>query len=173
MIIKTSIAVVAMLALVEPISGQIIASCELVRNPAHNNQYYPEEIDGYFGFNQSDAAANVEIDGDVGEARVGPHCLAIAENNWDGLDCATAGGHWNPAGETHGDMNAYPSHAGDLDFVWFLGENETIYSVTAEKFTMYGAESVLGKALVMYPGEGILGRDEENNTPKTNIFCYQ
>ncbi len=42
------------------------------------------------------------------------YAFAIMENAWDGIDCVSAGGHWNPTNEDHGKTEASPSHVGDL-----------------------------------------------------------
>ena len=68
----------------------------------------------------------------------GVYCIAIHENIWDEQDCATAGGHYNPTLELHGDMNGTPSHAGDLEPFFFISPDPTQYSVSADKPTMFG-----------------------------------
>jgi Cu/Zn superoxide dismutase len=54
--------------------------------------------------------------------------------------CKTAGGHWNPFSETHGEMNnmTYPSHVGNLLQITDDGAGNSFYSASAERPTLYG-----------------------------------
>ena len=76
----------------------------------------------------------------------------------------SAGGHFNPTDEMHGDLNADPSHAGDLGNLEVDDEGNFEHEVLAEKLTLMPGEdnSVAdedGSAVVIHAGEDDLSTD--------------
>lgn len=76
----------------------------------------------------------------------------------------SAGGHFNPADETHGDLNADPSHAGDLGNLEADGDGKFEHEVLAEKLTMERDQpntlaDADGSAIVIHAGEDDLATD--------------
>lgn len=76
----------------------------------------------------------------------------------------SAGGHFNPTGDNHGDINADPSHAGDLGNLEVDGDGNFEHEVLAEGLTLQGdAENSLmsadGTALMIHAGEDDLESD--------------
>ena len=92
-------------------------------------------------------------------------CFTINENAWDGMSCDSAGGHWNPTAEAHGVMNSYPSHAGDLlPFIVSSSGPISYYSASADKPTLYGTDSIIGKSMTIHelPGDFYATSEEPN-----------
>lgn len=70
----------------------------------------------------------------------------------------SAGGHFNPTNEDHGDVNADPSHGGDLGNLDVDGDGNIEHEVLAEKVTMVSGEPNSladddGSAIVIHAGE--------------------
>ena len=70
----------------------------------------------------------------------------------------SAGGHFNPTDEDHGDINADPSHAGDLGNMEVDGDGNFEHEVLAEKLTLDSDQdnSLMGDdgtALIIHSGE--------------------
>lgn len=76
----------------------------------------------------------------------------------------SAGGHFNPTDEVHGDANADPSHAGDLGNMTVDEDGQFEFWATAEKVTLNpGEENSLndadGSAIVIHAGADDLTTD--------------
>lgn len=76
----------------------------------------------------------------------------------------SAGGHFNPTNEAHGDINADPSHAGDLGNLEVDDEGNFEHEVLAEKLTMTSGEPNSlndedGAVLIIHSGEDDLETD--------------
>lgn len=76
----------------------------------------------------------------------------------------SAGGHFNPTGESHGDANADPSHGGDLGNMTVNDDGSFEHKVKLDKVTLQpGAENSLndadGSAIVIHAGEDDLKSD--------------
>lgn len=81
----------------------------------------------------------------------------------------SAGGHFNPTGDEHGDINADPSHAGDLGNLEVDGEGNFEHEVLAEGLTLaQGEENSLlhddGTALIIHAGEDDLETDPSGDS---------
>ena len=93
----------------------------------------------------------------TGDDKDGKHAFHVHETG----DCShgdggkhftTAGGHFNPAGVEHACPPTEPRHAGDLgnlDITGGAGHLET----TTNLLTLSGANSVVGKAIILHAGE--------------------
>ncbi|XP_056156159.1 extracellular superoxide dismutase [Lampris incognitus] len=70
--------------------------------------------------------------------------------------CGTAGPHFNPSGQHHA------NHPGDLGN--FGSSHGQICMLVRAKATLFGAQSVLGRSVVLHDGEDDMGRggDEES-----------
>lgn len=80
----------------------------------------------------------------------------------------SAGDHFNPTDEDHGDINADPSHAGDLGNLEVDEDGNFEHEVLAEKLTLdSGSENSLadedGTALMIHSGEDDLETDPDGN----------
>ena len=73
--------------------------------------------------------------------------------------CKTAGRHWNPTNEFHGEMNnmTYHSHVGNLKPIKDTSSGYASYFAAAERPTMYGSQNIQGKAMTIYEKPDDLG----------------
>lgn len=79
------------------------------------------------------------------------HGFSINRDPWDGQACASCGPHFNPTSEWHGPMNGSPSHVGDLTALWANAIGDVNgYSAVAQRPTMWGPYSILGRSMVAY-----------------------
>lgn len=114
---------------------------------------------------------SIESTGDSGleEGKLGVHvhetgvCDAEATPPFD-----SAGGHFNPTMEEHGDINADPSHAGDLGNLEVDDEGNFEHEVLAEGLTMSpGMPNSLadedGSVLMIHSGEDDLETDPDGD----------
>lgn len=115
---------------------------------------------------------SITSEGDTGldEGKYGVHvheagvCDTEADPPFD-----TAGGHFNPTDEEHGDINADPSHAGDLGNLEVDDEGSFEHEVLAEKLTLKSGESNSlmsedGTALMIHSGEDDLETDPSGDS---------
>lgn len=80
----------------------------------------------------------------------------------------TAGGHFDPTNSEHGDINADPSHAGDLGNLEVDDEGAFEHEVLAEGLTLLSGQPHSladedGSALIIHAGEDDLETDPDGN----------
>ncbi len=80
-----------------------------------------------------------------------------------------AGGHYNPTGEMHGDINADPSHAGDLGNLEVDTDGNFEHEVLAEKLSLKSDEpnslaDANGSAIVIHAAEDDLETDPSGDS---------
>lgn len=102
-------------------------------------------------------------DANLTEGKYGVH---VHETGVCDADSAfdTAGGHFNPTMSEHGDINADPSHAGDLGNLEVDEEGSFEHEVLAEGLTMLPGDSASladddGSAVIIHAGEDDLETD--------------
>lgn len=101
----------------------------------------------------------------LGEGKYGVHVheTGVCDETTD-PPFSSAGDHFNPTNEEHGDINADPSHAGDLGNLEVDEDGNFEHEVLAEKLTMStGSDNSLadedGTALMIHSGEDDLETD--------------
>lgn len=70
-----------------------------------------------------------------------------------GKHFSTAGGHFNPTGTEHACPPTEPRHAGDLGNVNIGSDGSAHFEMTTNLLSLSGANSVLGKAVILHTGE--------------------
>jgi Cu-Zn family superoxide dismutase len=102
-----------------------------------------------------DGAGGVKIVADVsGVKKDGKHGFHVHENG----QCEhsdhfkSAGGHFNPGGADHACPPTDPRHAGDLGNLEVAGGTGHL-EITSSALSLSGANSVVGKALILHTGE--------------------
>ena len=88
----------------------------------------------------------------VNGAPDGQHAVHIHENgDCSAEDGTSAGGHWNPTGENHGQWGSPPHHLGDIGNMTVEGGHGTI-SLEAAPWTIGDGSStdVVGKAIIVH-----------------------
>jgi len=119
-------------------------------------------LEGKSGSALSGEAMFMEVDGGdvsftlrVQNALAGEHAVHIHENgDCSAPDASSAGGHWNPMSDNHGKRGEDSFHAGDIGNLEVGADGVGSLSMTVSDWSLEesGAESVLGKALVVHSG---------------------
>jgi Cu/Zn superoxide dismutase len=114
----------------------------------HYDPSYPTTYPwGMFYLYQAGPSDDVHIWGFMHQmpAPSSEHGFAINENRYDWRTkvCRSAGLHFNPTGETSGEMNnmTYPSHVGNLKPFEDDPTGSGFYFASAQRPTMYGPAS--------------------------------
>ncbi|KAJ5665165.1 RNA-induced silencing complex nuclease component Tudor-SN [Penicillium maclennaniae] len=81
--------------------------------------------------------------------------------------CTSAGPHFNPFGKTHGAPTDSERHVGDLGNFKTDAEGNATGSMQDKLVKLIGAESVLGRTLVIHAGTDDLGRGGTEESKKT------
>jgi superoxide dismutase, Cu-Zn family len=87
----------------------------------------------------------------------GVHALHLHEfGDCSAPDATSAGGHWNPTGERHGDRHGTGEfHRGDIDNIEADSEGRGRYETTVKDWTIGGdqATNILGKSVIIHVDE--------------------
>jgi superoxide dismutase, Cu-Zn family len=96
----------------------------------------------------------VRVVADVTGAKAGKHGFHIHETgDCSAPDYKSAGGHFNPTGAVHACAPTDPRHAGDFGNIE-VGPNGTGHmEMVAPNLTFEGANSLVGKAVILHGGE--------------------
>jgi len=81
--------------------------------------------------------------------------------------CISAGPHFNPFGKTHGAPADEERHVGDLGNITTDAEGNSDGYTTDNQVKLIGAESVLGRTVVVHAGTDDLGRGGTEESKKT------
>ncbi|KAJ5378816.1 RNA-induced silencing complex nuclease component Tudor-SN [Penicillium cosmopolitanum] len=126
------------------------------------------KIAGTVTFEQADESAPTTISwnitGNDANAERGFHVHQFGDNT---NGCTSAGPHFNPHGKTHGAPTDSDRHVGDLGNFKTDAEGNATGSVQDKLVKLIGAESVLGRTLVVHAGTDDLGRGGNEESKKT------
>uniref|UniRef100_A0A336M130 Superoxide dismutase [Cu-Zn] n=1 Tax=Culicoides sonorensis TaxID=179676 RepID=A0A336M130_CULSO len=81
--------------------------------------------------------------------------------------CASTGGHYNPDGNTHGDINDKIRHVGDWANIEAGLDGVANTKFTDTVATLYGERSILGRAIVVHEKIDDLGRTDHADSKST------
>jgi Cu-Zn family superoxide dismutase len=110
------------------------------------------KVSGTVHFTQE--GAGVHVVADVAGVKPGKHGFHLHENGvCTPPDYKSAGGHWNPGHAPHACMPAEPRHAGDLGNITVAADGTGHLDVVLAGVSFAGADSVVGKAVVLHAGE--------------------
>ncbi|KAJ6155531.1 copper/zinc binding superoxide dismutase [Penicillium chermesinum] len=104
------------------------------------------------------------ITGHDANAERGFHIHQFGDNT---NGCTSAGPHFNPHGKTHGAPQDADRHVGDLGNFKTDAEGNSVGSVQDKLIKLIGAESVLGRTLVVHAGTDDLGKGGNEESKKT------
>jgi len=99
------------------------------------------------------AGSQIDLQVTVQQAPAGTHAVHIHENgDCSAPDASSAGGHWNPTGEDHGEWDVAPHHLGDIGNLEVGEDGEGSLSLSTDKWSMgTGADNdILGKAVIVH-----------------------
>jgi len=94
------------------------------------------------------------------------HGFHIHQKGDLGNSCKNAGGHFNPGGDTHGSPMDPTRHTGDLGNIKAVNGVGKI-EVVDDMAQLTGADSVLGRSIVIHAGRDDLGRGGDHGSTKT------
>ena len=119
---------------------------------------------GMISFKQKPGKATI-ISGTVTGLSEGLHGLHIHEFGDLSDGCDSAGGHYNPTGVDHGDIDN--GHVGDLGNITADSNGVAKFSIKAKRIHLQGATSIVGRAVVVHEGEDDLGKGGDEESLKT------
>jgi Cu-Zn family superoxide dismutase len=91
----------------------------------------------------------------------GPHGFHIHQNgDCSAADGSSAGGHFNPTGEPHGDPMADEHHVGDLGNLTADGSGKATLDQVFPFLSLSGTNSIVGRAVIVHQG-----KDDLNSQP--------
>jgi Cu-Zn family superoxide dismutase len=112
------------------------------------------KVSGKVSFSERDGVVTMKAM--VRGASPGDHAIHIhVEGDCSAEDGSSAGGHWNPTGEDHGEWNSDSFHRGDIGNIEVGKDGEGRISRTTELWCI-GCEDpkkdILGKAIIIHAG---------------------
>ena len=141
----------------EAISEPIVAKCELEHTEGKIGV-------GHFLFKQ-EPGKPILLVGRVTGLAPGKHGFHIHEFGDLSDGCKSAGGHYNPDGVDHGDIDK--GHAGDLGNI-VADENGTAeVRLVLKRVDLFGDRNIIGRAIVVHADEDDLGKGGDEESLKT------
>ena len=106
----------------------------------------------------------VEVAGDIENLSPGKHGFHLHEKgDCSAPDAASAGGHFNPTHQHHGGPDTAERHAGDLGNIEADSSGKAHVQWTG-KFSLSGADSIIGKSVVVHEKADDLKTDPAGNS---------
>ncbi len=97
------------------------------------------------------AAKGLQVAVEISGLTPGKHGFHVHEfGDVSAPDGTSAGGHFNPTGEDHGAPGADKHHAGDMGNLEADASGVAKVTLTQEKLTFEGANSVIGRSVVVH-----------------------
>merc|ERR1711879_142009 len=125
-------------------------------------------VKGTVTFEQADESAPTTISWNItghdANAERGMHVHAFGDNT---NGCTSAGPHFNPHNKTHGAPEDDERHVGDLGNFKTDGQGNAQGSTTDKLIKLIGAESVVGRTIVVHAGTDDLGKGGHEESKKT------
>ena len=119
---------------------------------------------GMISFKQKPGKATI-ISGTVTGLSEGKHGFHIHEFGDLSDGCDSAGGHYNPTGVDHGDIDN--GHVGDLGNIIADSKGVAKFSIKAKRINLQGPTSIVGRAVVVHEDEDDLGKGGDEESLKT------
>jgi len=119
---------------------------------------------GMISFKQKPGKATI-ISGTITGLSEGLHGLHIHEFGDLSDGCDSAGGHYNPTGVDHGDIDN--GHVGDLGNITADSNGVAKFSIKAKRIHLQGATSIVGRAVVVHEDKDDLGKGGDEESLKT------
>jgi len=105
------------------------------------------------------------IKGKIVGLNPGAHGFHVHEFGDMSKGCETMGGHYNPDGVTHGDINK--GHVGDLGNIVADKNGQAVFSIKADRIDLIGDRSVVGRGIVVHSDPDDLGKGGDKESLKT------
>eukprot|EP01135_Chromosphaera_perkinsii_P004337 Nk52_evm4s278 gene=Nk52_evmTU4s278 len=110
---------------------------------------------------------SVHVKGSVTGLTPGQHGFHIHEFGDNSNGCMSAGGHFNPEGNTHGAPEDSVRHVGDLGNVTADAQGVANIDIKDSLIALDGPHSVLGRSLVVHQDVDDLGKGGHELSPTT------
>jgi Cu-Zn family superoxide dismutase len=125
-------------------------------------------IDGVITFEQDVKGGPTTIKGTIKNVKPGLHGFHIHQFGDLSDGCTSAGAHFNPFGKTHGAPGDEERHVGDLGNVESKGVDAPVtIDITDKLISLIGANSVIGRALVLHADPDDLGKTDHPQSKTT------
>ncbi|ORY26870.1 superoxide dismutase Cu-Zn [Naematelia encephala] len=125
-------------------------------------------VQGTIKFEQEAAGAPVTVTGEIKNldpsAERGFHVHQFGDNT---NGCVSAGAHFNPLGKNHGAPEDAERHVGDLGNVKTDSAGTATIKITDKHISLFGAESIIGRSVVVHSGTDDLGKGGHADSLKT------
>ncbi|CAB57444.1 Superoxide dismutase [Cu-Zn] [Schizosaccharomyces pombe] len=126
------------------------------------------KVSGVVTFEQVDQNSQVsvivDLVGNDANAKRGFHIHQFGDNT---NGCTSAGPHFNPEGKTHGDRTAAVRHVGDLGNLESDAQGNIKTTFSDSVISLFGANSIIGRTIVIHAGEDDLGKGTSEESLKT------
>jgi len=128
-----------------------------------------KESFGCIKFHQpkEDAPTTLTVEIDNGALTEGNHGFHVHQFGDNTNGCISAGPHFNPFGKTHGGPTDEVRHVGDLGNVVVDGSGKCSTVITDPQVSLFGANSVIGRTMVLHAGVDDLGKGGNDESLKT------
>jgi superoxide dismutase, Cu-Zn family len=133
----------------------VIAQCELQHSDA---------VKGNILFMQAPGTPTL-IKGTITGLKPGEHGFHIHEFGDMSKGCESMGGHYNPDGVDHGDIEQ--GHVGDLGNITADESGTANFSIQANRVELIGDRSVVGRGIVVHADQDDLGNGGDDESLKT------
>ena len=133
----------------------VIAQCDL----GHS-----DKVKGTILFMQAPGTTTL-IKGTITGLEPGEHGFHIHEFGDMTKGCESMGGHYDPDGVDHGDLEK--GHVGDLGNITADDNGTASFSIEAKRVDLIGERSVVGRGLVVHADQDDLGKGGDKESLKT------
>ena len=133
----------------------VIAQCEL---------QHSDTVKGNILLMQAPGTPTL-IKGTITGLKPGLHGFHIHEFGDMSDGCKSMGGHYNPDGVNHGNLDE--GHVGDLGNITADEKGNASFSIKAERVDLIGERSVVGRGFVVHSDEDDLGKGGDEESLKT------
>jgi len=123
-------------------------------------------VSGIITFSQEGDGATT-VTGEVKGLKPGNHGFHIHQFGDYSAGCGSTGGHFNPAGQTHGGPADEVRHAGDLGNIVADDSGTATINMSDAQIPLSGENSIVGRAVVVHEGEDDLGKGGFEDSLKT------
>ncbi|XP_035677706.1 superoxide dismutase [Cu-Zn]-like isoform X2 [Branchiostoma floridae] len=113
---------------------------------------------GTIFFEQQSPGGPVRVTGEVQGLTEGPHGFHVHEFGDYTNGCTSMGAHYNPIGTNHGGPNDAVRHVGDLGNIVANVAGVAQVDITDNQLSLYGADSIIGRGVVVHADEDDLGK---------------
>lgn len=124
-------------------------------------------VSGVVEFEQKPQGGPTKMTGKVTGLKPGKHGFHIHQYGDLSEGCKSAGGHFNPFNRSHGGPAMSERHVGDLGNIEADEKGNAKIEVQDQSVSLIGANSIIGRAVVVHAGEddlGLGGKDDSKTT---------